>query len=141
MMEKKKWVRKPKKGKKEHRDSPDSVSDCQQLYKAHEKLITTQPNFENLVAENGAPLFVEPIQNHNNPFGNNKVNPEHPHAPFYQKLMDSQKGHNVGAYDPYLDDMTDNHESSSEDEREAKAKHKKLNKFLKRKKPTNPSSI
>ena len=55
--------------------------------------------------------------------------------------MDSQKGHNVGAYDPYLDDVTDNHESSSEDEREVKAKHKKLNKFLKRKKLTNPSGI
>ena len=48
-MEKKKQVRKPKKGKKEHRETPDS------------------PNFENPVAENGAPLFVEPVQNHNDP--------------------------------------------------------------------------
>ena len=93
------------------------------------------------MAKNRAPLFVEPVQNHNNPFNDNKVNPEHPRAPFYQKLMDSQKGQNVGAYDPYLDDVTDNHESSSEDERKVKAKHKRLNKFLKRKKPTNPSGV
>ena len=37
--------------------------------------------------------------------------------------------------------MTDYHESSSEDEREAKAKRKRLNKFLKRKPPTNPSGV
>ena len=55
--------------------------------------------------------------------------------------MDSIKGQNVGAYDPYLDDVTDNHESSSEDEREKKAKRKRLNKFLKCKKPTNPSGV
>ena len=140
-MEKKKRVRKPKKGKKEQGSPSNTVSNCQQLYEAHERLITIQPNFGNPVAKNSAPLFVKPVQNHNNPFKDNKVNPEHPRAPFYQRLMDSQKGHNVGAYDPYLDNVTDNHESSSEDEREVKAKRKRLNKFLKRKKPTNPSSV
>ena len=140
-MEKKKRVRKPKKGKKEQGSPSDTVSDRQQLYEAHERLITTQPNFGNPVAKNSAPLFVEPVQNHNNPFNDNKVNPEHPRAPFHQRLMDSQKGQNVGAYDPYLDDVTDNHKSSSEDEREVKAKCKRLNKFLKRKKLTNPSSV
>ena len=45
--EKKKQVRKPKNGKKKQGSSPNTVSDRQELYKAHEKLITTQPNFEN----------------------------------------------------------------------------------------------
>jgi hypothetical protein len=46
----------------------------------------------------------------------NEVNPRHPHAAFYQRLMVSfeqkQQGHinhngdNVGTYDPYLDDVS-----------------------------------
>ena len=140
--EKKKRVRKPKKAKKEQDAFPEAVSDRQWLYEACKRLITPQPNFENPVAENSAPLFVEPVQNHNNPHNDNKVNPEHPHAPFYQRLIDSFKqGSQQGLYDPYLNDVTDYHESSSEDEREAKAKHKRLNKFLKRKPPTNPSGV
>ena len=104
--EKKKRVRKPKKGKKEQNTFPKADA---------------LPNFENPVAENGAPLFVEPVQNHNNPLNDNKVNPEHPCAPFYQRLMDSLKqGRQKGPYNPYLDDVTDYHESSSEDEREAR---------------------
>ena len=106
-MEKKKRVRKPKKGKKEQGTFPKAVSRAQ-LYLEYE-LNSSQPNFENPVAENGAPLFVEPVQNHNNPYNDNKVNPEHPHAPFYQRLTDSLK---QGLYDPYLDDVTDYHESS-----------------------------
>ena len=132
--EKKKRVRKPKKGKKEQETFPEAVSDRQWLYEAHERLIKPQPNFENPVAENGAPLFIEPILNHNNPHCDNKVNPEHPRAPFYLRLIDFLiKEGQQGTYDPYLDDVTDYHESSSEDEREAKAKRKRLNKSLKRK--------
>ena len=139
--EKKKRVRKPKKDKKEQKNFPKAVSKTQ-LYLEYEALNNTQPNFGNLVAKNGAPLFVEPVQNHNNPFNNNKVNPEHPCAPFYQRLMDSLKQENQdSAYDPYLDDVTDNHKSSSEDEKEVDRKCKKLNKFLKQKAPTNPSGI
>ena len=113
-----------------------------QLYLEYEALNNTQPNFGNPVAENGAPLFVKPVQNHNNPFNDNKVNPEHPCAPFYQRLMDSLKqGSQDGVYDPYLDDVTDYHESSSEDKKEVARKHRKLNKFLKHKLPTNPSGV
>ena len=138
--EKKKRVRKPKKGKKGQDTFPEAVSKAK-LYEEYE-LNSSQPNFGNPVAENGAPLFVEPIQNHNNPYCDNKVNPEHPRAPFYLRLMDSlKKGSQEGPYNPYLDDVTDYHESSSEDEREAKAKCKRLNKFLKRKPPTNPSGV
>ena len=50
---------------------PETVSKCALLYEEFEALMTTQSDYRNPVAENGAPLFVEPVQNHNNPFNNN----------------------------------------------------------------------
>ena len=91
---------------------PETVSRCALLYEEFEALATTQSDFRNPVAGNSAPLFVKPIQNHNNPFNDNKVNPEHPHASFYQKLKDS---YSQGIYNPYLDNVTNYHGSDSED--------------------------
>ena len=106
---------------------PETVSKCALLYEEFEALTTTQSDYRNSVAKNSAPLLVEPIQNHNNLFNNNKVNPEHPRAPFYQRLKDSQ-----GTYDLYIDNVTSWHDNSSSEDKEG---------MVEPKAPTNPSSI
>ena len=116
---------------------PEAMSNSKtSLCSEFKKLTITKPDYRNLVAENGQSLSMAPVQNHNNPFNGNKVNSEHPHAPFYQRLINSYQGHadingdNVGKYDSYLDDMSDNHESNSEDEGVVEPKA-----------PTNPSKF
>jgi hypothetical protein len=51
------------------------------------KLTAPKSDFSNLLAENGETLFREPVQNHENPYNLNEVNPRHPRAAFYQRLM------------------------------------------------------
>jgi hypothetical protein len=90
------------------------------------KLTAPKSDFSNLLAENSETLFREPVQNHENPYNLNEVNPRHPRAAFYQRLMVSfeQKrwghidfnGDNVGTYDPYLDDVSIGNDTDSEDE-------------------------
>jgi hypothetical protein len=46
--------------------------------------------FSNLIAENSELLFEPPIHNHNDPV-RNKLNPKHPCAPFYLKLINCYK--------------------------------------------------
>jgi hypothetical protein len=87
---------------------PDQARVCD-LYNDYE-LTTPKSNFSNPLAENGETLFREPVQNHENPYNLNEVNPRHPRAAFYQRLMVSfeqeRQGHidfngdNVGTYDP-----------------------------------------
>jgi hypothetical protein len=96
------------------------VSHRSLLYLEFERLMATNKDFGNPIAENGESLFEAPVQNHNNPFNDNKVNPKHPLAPFYLKLMGSYKvNEDQGAFDPYLNRPSDPEDSSSsEDEDE-----------------------
>jgi gag-polypeptide of LTR copia-type len=64
---------------------PDQARVCD-LYNDYE-LTAPKSNFSNPLAENGETLFQEPVQNHENPYNLNEVNPRHPHAAFYQRLM------------------------------------------------------
>jgi hypothetical protein len=76
------------------------------------------------------PELNKPVQNHENPFNLNEVNPRHPRATFYQRLMVSFEqerrvhidfnGDNVGTYDPYLDDVFMGNDTDSEDEMKAR---------------------
>jgi hypothetical protein len=94
------------------------------LYNDYE-LTAPKSNFSNPLAENGETLFREPVQNHENPYNLNEVNPRHPHAPFYQRLIvflkQEPRGHinfngdNVGIYDPYLDDVSLGNDMEYED--------------------------
>jgi hypothetical protein len=59
-----------------------------QLYDNYE-LTAPKSDFSNPLAENGETLFREPVQNHENPYNLNEVNPRHPCAPFYQRLIAS----------------------------------------------------
>jgi hypothetical protein len=106
---------------------PDQARVCD-LYNDYE-LTASKSDFSNPIAENGETLFREPVQNHKNPYNLNKVNPKHPHAPFYQRLMVSfeqnRQGHvnldgdNVGTYNPYLDDVSIGNNTDSEDKMKA----------------------
>jgi hypothetical protein len=107
---------------------PDQARICD-LYNDYE-LTVPKSDFSNPLAENGETLFWEPVQNHENPYNLNEVNPRHPCAAFYQRLMVSfeqeQRGHinlngdNVGTYDPYLDDVSIGNDTDSEDEMKAR---------------------
>jgi hypothetical protein len=66
---------------------PEQARLCQ-LYDNYE-LTAPKSNFSNPLAENGETLFREPVQNHENPYNLNEVNPRHPRAPFYQRLITS----------------------------------------------------
>jgi hypothetical protein len=116
---------------------PEQARICQ-LYNNYE-LTAPKSDFSNPIAENGETLFREPVQNHENPYNLNEVNPRHPRAPFYQWLIASleqeRQGHidlngdNVGTYDPYLDDVSIGNDTDSEDEMKARPpiKRKVLN--------------
>jgi hypothetical protein len=106
---------------------PEQARICQ-LYNNYE-LTAPKSDFSNLLAENGETLFREPVQNHENPYNLNEVNPRHPRALYYQRLIASLKqerqghidlnGNNVGTYDPYLDDVSIGNDTDSEDEMKA----------------------
>ena len=73
----------------------------------------------NLIAENGAPLFIDSVSG-NGPV-NIKVNPAHPRARFYKLLIDSldqdPSGKSFQAqFNPYLDAPSDGEQSSEEEE-------------------------
>jgi hypothetical protein len=60
---------------------PDQARVCN-LYNDY-KLTAPKSDFSNPLAENGKTLFREPVQNHENPYNLNEVNPRHPCAAFY----------------------------------------------------------
>jgi hypothetical protein len=64
---------------------PEQARVCD-LYNNY-KLTALKSDFSNPIAENGETLFKELVQNHKNPYNLNEVNPRHPRAPFYQRLM------------------------------------------------------
>jgi hypothetical protein len=64
---------------------PEQARVCN-LYNDY-KLTVPKSDFSNPLAENGETLFREPVQNHENPYNLNEVNPRHPCAIFYQRLM------------------------------------------------------
>jgi hypothetical protein len=64
---------------------PDQARVCD-LYNDYE-LTAPKSDFSNPLAENSETLFRELVQNHENPFNLNEVNPRHPCAAFYQRLM------------------------------------------------------
>jgi hypothetical protein len=110
---------------------PEQARLCQ-LYDNYE-LTAPKSDFSNPLSENDETLFREPVQNHKNPYNLNEVNPRHPRAAFYQRLMVAFEqerwghidfnGNNVGTYDPYLDDVSLGNETDyvdSEDEMKAR---------------------
>ena len=68
---------------------PDVVSNDQSsLYKTWQSLQNHLQDLSNPQSEeNGEPLFQEPLQNHENPFNVNKVNPLHPKYGYYTSLI------------------------------------------------------
>ena len=64
---------------------------------------------------NGEPLFQEPLQNHENPFNVNKVNPWHPKYGYYTSLISD-----LQAWDEYMDSVI----SDPEDDRPVGGKRK-----------------
>jgi hypothetical protein len=82
---------------------PEQARICQ----LHDNYELTAPRFDfsNPLAENGETLFRELVQNHENPYNLNEVNPRHPHAPFYQRLKASLEQERQGHIDLNGDNM------------------------------------
>ena len=58
--------------------------------------------------ENGELLFQEPLQNHENPFNVNKVNPRHPNYGYYTSLIND-----LQAWDKYMDSVISDPEDNT----------------------------
>ena len=96
--------------------APEIVSNNQSLYKTWESLCDHIQDMSNPWSkENGEPLFQEPLQNHENPFNMNKVNPWHPQYGYYKSLIS-----NLQAWDEYMDSVI----SDPEDNRPVGGKRK-----------------
>ena len=68
--------------------APYIVSNNQSLYETWQSLRDHIQDMSNPWSkENGELLFEEPLQNHENPFNVNKVNPQHPKYGYYKSLI------------------------------------------------------
>ena len=101
---------------------PDVVSNDQSsLYKTWLSLCDHIQDMSNPWSkENGEPLFEELLQNHENLFNVNKVNPWHPRYGYYKSSISD-----LQAWDKYMDSViSDPEDDTSEDDRPVGGKRK-----------------
>ena len=95
---------------------PDIVSNNQSLYKTWQSLQDHIQDMSNPWSEENG----EPLQNHENQFNVNKVNPQHPRYGYYKSLISG-----LQAWDKYMDSViSDPEDDTSEDDRPVGGKRK-----------------
>ena len=101
--------------------APDIVSNNQSLFQTWQSLRDhiqdmSNPRYE----ENGEPLFQKLLQNHENPFNVNRVNPWHPIYGYYKSLISG-----LQVWDEYMDSViSDPEDDTSDDDRPVGGKRK-----------------
>ena len=99
---------------------PDVVSNDQSsLYETWQSLQDhIQDMYNPWSKENGESLFQEPLQNHENPFNVNKVNPLHLKYGYYMSLISD-----LQAWNKYMDSViSDPEDDTSENDRQVRGK-------------------